>query len=223
MKVNPIIFGATGMVGRGVLLECLDSDKVEMVMVVNRRPLGISHPKLNEVVLDKIDDLSGIKTQLAGYDACFFCLGITSVGMKEEQYSMITYDLTRSVAEQMYAANKEMTFCYVSGQSTDSTEKGRVMWARVKGRTENMILSIGFRDAYMFRPGLIIPLRGIKSRTKIYNAVYILLRPFFRWLLRSRNVTDTTRIGKAMINAVYKGSKQKFLENPEINALSREG
>lgn len=179
MKIKPIITGTTGMVGKGVLLECLDSPEVESVLVVNRKPLGFQHPKMREVIHKDFFDLSAIAGEMIGYDTCFFCLGVTSAGLNEQEYTHLTYDLTLTFAKTFITQNPGPVFCYVSGAGTDSTEKGRVMWARVKGRTENALIAMPFKAAYMFRPGFIEPLKGIKSSTKLYNAMYVILRPLF--------------------------------------------
>jgi uncharacterized protein YbjT (DUF2867 family) len=217
MKISPIIYGASGMVGKGVLLECLDSPDVEKVLTISRRPLGITHPKLKEIIAQDVSELEAHKAMLKDYDACFFCLGITSVGLSEEEYTKTTYTLTMKVANQLHSINDQMTFCYVSGAGTDTN--GRMMWARVKGRTEDE-LSAMFKSAYMFRPGVIVPLRGIHSRTKLYNTLLVILKPFFPLLQRMKSATDTTRIGKAMINAALKGYDKHILEVVDINALS---
>ena len=204
--MKAIITGATGMVGKGVLLECLDHHMVEEVMVIGRNPVGINHPKLKELIHSDFSDFSGVSNQLKGYDACYFCLGISASGLNEEAYKKITYDYTMALAGVLVKLNPDMTFIYVSGQGTDSSEKGRMMWARVKGKTENDLLKTGFRQAFMFRPGAIIPLRGIKSRTKAYQFMY----DYFMWLVKAiklvspNSVVDTTQIGLAMINATQK-------------------
>ncbi|MBS2213585.1 NAD-dependent epimerase/dehydratase family protein [Carboxylicivirga mesophila] len=217
MKV--IITGSTGMVGKGALLECLDSPLVSKVLVINRNSVGIHHPKLEEIIHKNFSDLSAIKDRLAGYDACFHCMGISAVGLSEAQYTEITYTMTKELADTLYSLNPQMVFSYVSGAGTDSSEKGRVMWARVKGKTENMILNKGFKDAYAFRPGAILPEKGIKSRTSWYNAFYLVLRPFFPLLRKMNSVTSTTKIGQAMIQLVQQPSNKKILENKDINSI----
>lgn len=218
MKV--IITGATGMVGKGVLLECLDSPKIEAVLVINRNTLGIQHQKLKEVLLKDFSQIHTISNQLEGYDGCFYCMGVSSVGMNEENYTQITYNIAKAFADVLCQINPNMVFNYVSGAGTDSSEKGRSMWARVKGKTENYILNKGFKDAYAFRPGAIIPERGIKSRTGWYNIFYVILRPFFGLLKSSKNVTTTTKIGLAMINSLGHSQDLKHLENKDINLLA---
>lgn len=215
-----IITGSTGMVGKGVLLECLDSPKIDKVLIVNRSSLRIEHPKLNEVLLSDFTDITTLKEQLKNYDGCFYCMGVSVVGLNEEKYSAITFDMAKAFADVLHSLNPHMIFNYVSGSGTDSSEKGRSMWARVKGKTENYILNKGFKDAYAFRPGMIIPEKGIKSRTGWYNAAYVIMRPFFGMLKKSNNVTTTTKIGLAMINSLFHSQSLKHLENKDINSLS---
>jgi hypothetical protein len=215
-----IITGTTGMVGKGVLLECLNSPHIEKVLVVNRSSLQMQHPRLEEILLPDFRNVRAIKDQLKGYDACFFCMGVSVIGLSEEEYTRITLDTTKAFADVLYECNPQMVFNYVSGTGTDSTEKGRTMWARVKGRTENMIFARKFKDAYAFRPGLIIPEKGIKSKTFWYNAVYVLFRPLFPLLKRSKHITTTTRVGLAMINSLRFPGDKKILENKDINRLA---
>lgn len=218
-----IITGATGMVGKGVLLECLDHEFIDEVLLIGRNPVGMNHPKIKELILKDLSDFSGSKDQLSGYDACYFCMGISSAGMKQEEYERITYDYTLALAKTLYELSPQMTFNYVSGQGTDSTEKGRIMWARVKGKTENDILKMGFKQAYMFRPGMIIPLRGIKSRTKLYQFMY----DYFMWMVKLTkfispdSVVDTTQMGHAMINSMLRGYDKNILTPKDIIALSK--
>ncbi|MCW2118058.1 NAD-dependent epimerase/dehydratase family protein [Flavobacterium sp. 7A] len=219
MKV--IITGTTGMVGRGVLIECLESPNVQEVLVINRSSLQMQHPKLKEVIHKNFFDFSAIKDQLQGYDACFHCMGVSSIGMKEEDYYQFTYGITEALAKTLYANNPQMVFNYVSGEGTDSTEKGKLMWARVKGKTENMILNMGFKDAYMFRLQLIIPLKGIKSKTSWVNAFYFIARPFFGLLEKKKNNTTSVNVGLAMINSVLFGTDNKLLENEQVNKLAK--
>lgn len=218
-----IITGATGMVGKGVLLECLDHKAIGEVLVIGRNPVNMDHPKLKELTHKDFTDFSSAKDQLSGYDACFFCMGISAAGLNEEQYKKITYDYTMALAKILYENNPGMTFNYVSGQGTDSSEKGRMMWARVKGKTENDLLNYGFKDAYVFRPGAIIPLRGIKSRTKSYQFMY----DYFMWLVKlikalaPNSVVNTTQIGLAMINSMLVGYEKKILAPKDIQILSK--
>jgi uncharacterized protein YbjT (DUF2867 family) len=216
-----LLFGATGMVGQGVLRECLLDPAVEQVTAVGRNPLGQQHAKLREILHADLFDLSAIEDQLRGYDACFFCLGVSSAGMKEADYSRITYDLTLGVAATLVRLNPGMTFIYVSGAGTDSSEHGRVMWARVKGRTENALLNLPFKAAYMFRPGAIQPLHGIRSKTALYQVMYVLLG----WLVSllrphmPKYITTTEQVGKAMLWVVKKGASKKVLESVDINEM----
>ncbi len=215
-----IITGSTGMIGKGVLLECLDSPKITQVLLINRSPLGMRHPKLKEVLLTDFTQIASISEELEGYDACFYCMGVSAVGMSERKYAAITYDTVEAFANVLYHINAEMVFNYVSGTGTDSSEKGRSMWARVKGKAENMVLNKGFKDSYAFRPGMIIPEKGIKSRTGWYNAAYVLMTPFFSMLKKSKNITTTTEIGLAMINTLSHPLDLKHLENRDINQLA---
>jgi len=215
-----IITGSTGMVGKGVLLECLESPEIEKVLVINRKSLEMQHPKLEEILLPDFLEVDRLRDHLPGYDGCFYCMGISALGLDEETYTRITYSTTKAFVDLLYDLNPRLVFIYVSGAGTDSSEKGRVMWARVKGQTENMVLHKGFIDAYAFRPGVIIPEKGIRSRTSWYNAVYVVLRPFFPLLKRSKHVTTTTRLGQAMIKALTSPAGQKVLENAGINELA---
>lgn len=218
MKLRVIITGTTGMVGKGVLLECLDHPDVAEVLIINRSTAGFNHPKLKEILHSDFYDLSPIEDELKGYNACFFCLGVSAAGMSEEKYTDVTYNLTKHFAETVI--NPGMTFIYVSGAGTDSTEKGSMMWARVKGRTENMLLDMPFKQAFMFRPGIILPMRGVKSKTALYNAAYIILRPFFPLIKKLPSATDTIKVGKAMINVALHSSDKTHLENKDINKLA---
>ena len=220
--MNVIVFGATGMVGQGVLRECLLDPRVETVVTVGRSATGQQHPKLREIVHRDLLDFRPIAAQLSGLDACFFCLGISSAGMTEEQYGRVTYDITLAAAETLVRLNPRMTFIYVSGVGTDSTEKGRTMWARVKGMTENALLRMAFKAAYMFRPGVIQPLHGITSRTRLYRAGYVVFKPLFPLLKRMfpRQILTTEEIGWAMIEAALHGAPKPVLEPPDIKAMA---
>ncbi|MGC5568292.1 NAD-dependent epimerase/dehydratase family protein [Streptomyces sp. FR-108] len=221
-SVKVILFGATGMVGRGVLRECLRDAAVESVLVIGRSTVGVTHPKLREIVRADLTDLGGLERELSGYDACFFCLGVSSAGMKEAAYREVTYDLTLSVARTLAASSPGLTFCYVSGQGTDSSARGRLMWARVKGETENALLALDGVDAYMFRPGLIQPLHGITSKTRVYRMVYAAtgrLLPLLR-KLAPRWVTTTEQVGLAMIAVARGEAGVRVLETEEINRLA---
>lgn len=208
------------MVGEGVLYECLQHPDVESVLVVNRKPCGVTHPKLTEIIHSDFYDLSPIESRLAGYNACFFCLGVSSVGMKEEEYSRKTYDLTIHMAERLAGLNPDMVFCYVSGVGTDSTEKGKSMWARVKGRTENRLLRLPFRRAYMFRPGYIHPTKGLNN-THRYYAAMTWLYPLLRRVWPGSVIT-LREVGKAMIHSVTRGYDDAILHSKDIAKLARE-
>jgi uncharacterized protein YbjT (DUF2867 family) len=219
MKV--LILGATGMVGQGVLRECLDADDVDQVICLGRTAIGLQHAKLKELIHGNLLELSAIEPDLQYIDACFFCLGVSSSGMTEQDYSRITYDMTLSVAETLARLNPVMTFVYVSGAGTDSTEQGRTMWARVKGKTENALLRLPFK-ARMFRPGLIEPLDGITSKTSSYRVFYKLAKPFLvitRALLPNMILT-TQDIGQAMLNVARGRAKKSILEVSDIRALA---
>jgi uncharacterized protein YbjT (DUF2867 family) len=219
--VKVILFGATGMVGQGVLRECLLDSGVEQVLAIGRNATGQQHAKLQEVVQSDLFDLSSIEGRLAGFDACFFCLGVSAAGMSEQDYRRITYELTMSVAKTMAKLNPAMTFIYVSGAGTDSAERSRMMWARVKGKTENDLLKMPFHAAYMFRPGYIQPLHGIRTKTKWYGALYAVMGPLYpMWKrLLPNYVTTTECLGRAMLNVARHGAPKRFLENQDINGL----
>ena len=219
MKV--VLFGASGMVGAGVLLECLEDPRVHSVVVIGRRSCGISHPKVREVLRQDFFDYRDLEAEFTGVDACFFCLGVSAAGMKEGDYRRVTYDMTVSAAEALARLNAGLTFCYVSGEGTDSTERGRFMWARVKGETENRLLSMPIRS-YAFRPGFIQPLKGVRSRTSLYQALYTMLGPAIPLLRRvfPAHMTTTENVGRAMIQVAAVGSAKRILENPDIDALA---
>lgn len=217
--VNVIVFGATGMVGAGVLTECLEDPRVRSVLVVGRQSCGVAHSKLRELIRSDFFDYSDATADLKGHDACFFCLGVSAAGMSEAAYHRVTYELTLSAAEALVDLNPGLTFCYVSGEGTDSTERGRFMWARVKGKTENHLLRMPFK-AYMFRPGFIQPLKGIRSKTKLYQTFYNVVGPLYPLLKRllPRHVTTTASVGRAMIQVAASGYSRHVLETPDINA-----
>ena len=217
MTISTIITGASGMVGEGVLLECLADPRVERVLIVNRKPSGFAHPKLREVIHADFDDLTPIQSQLAGYDACFFCLGVSSIGMSEAAYKRVTYDLTLNFGRTLARLNPEMAFCYVTGKSTDSTEHGKVMWARVKGAAENALLRL-FRRGVMFRPGMMRATPGQKNLKGWYGAI-AWIYPLGRRLAPGSFCT-LQEVGQAMINAATIGSPKKVLEVPDIVALA---
>jgi hypothetical protein len=221
MKINVIIMGSTGMVGKGVLLECLDNPSVESVLVINRNSLGIKHSKLKELIHKDLFNLNPIINELENYNACYFCLGVSSVGLSEPEYRIITYDLTLNFAKTLLKVNPEMTFCYVSGVGTDSKETSRMMWARVKGKTENDLLALPFKACFMFRPGFIQPMKGIRSRTPLYNFLYALFKPFYFLLKNFKNsITTTTAIGNAMIHVTISDYFKNIIDCRDINILS---
>ena len=219
-RVDVIIFGATGMVGQGVLRECLLDPGVRRVLIVGRTPTNRRHPKLTEIVHKDLLDLAPIDHRLGGYNACFFCLGVSSAGMSERDYRRVTYDLTISVARTLAALNPDMTFVYISGMGTDSSTQGRTMWARVKGETENALLALPFQ-AYMLRPGYIQPMHGVKSKTRLYSAAYAVLAPLYPVLRRlfPKYVTTTEQVGRAMICLARSGAPQRVLETRDINSI----
>lgn len=207
------------MVGKGVLWVCLDDPRIAEILMINRSSLDINHPKIKELLVADFSKIDQYQSDLTNYDACFFCMGISSVGISEEDYNTITYDLTTNFAKIFLTANPNSTFIYVSGTGTDSTEKGRIMWARVKGKTENALLAMPFKAAYMFRPGFIQPMRGIRSKTKLYQIFYNISTPLYPLLKRifPKSLINTDQIGLAMINLVEKGSSKKWFENKDIN------
>lgn len=221
MGKKVIITGSTGMVGQGVLLECLADARIEKVLMINRSSLDIQHPKLEEILLKDFTQIAEHKNNLVGYDACFFCMGVSSIGMDEEKYSAITFDTVKAFVDVLIETSPQLVFNYVSGTGTDSSEKGKTMWARVKGKTENYVLDKGFANAYAFRPGFIIPEKGIKSKTGWYNTAYVILRPFFGLLKKSKSVTTTTRIGIAMIKTMFQKPVITHLENKDLNEFAR--
>jgi len=208
------------MVGKAVLLECLESKHIKSILVINRKTLDFNHPKLKEIIHKDLSDLNLIKGELNNFDACFHCMGVSSIGMNEKEFSHLTYSITKEIADTLYGLNPNIIFNYVSGTGTDSTEKGPKMWARVKGKTENHILKKGFKDSYMFRPGAIIPEKGIKSSTNWYQYLYVIMTPFFSLLKKSKKITTTTKLGQAMINSCFNPQDLKHLENNDINKLA---
>lgn len=218
-----LLFGASGMVGQGVLRECLAAADVEEVICVVRKPLAQDHPKLVQLVQDDVADLSALpRRHLESFDACFFPLGVSSAGRKEDEYRRLTYDLAMAVARQLHAVNPQATFVYVSGAGTDSTETGRTMWARVKGKTENDVLAL-FPNGYAFRPGLIQPMDGIRSRTPMYNRLYVVLRPVVSLArkLAPESTLTTRSVGQAMLSVARHGFGKRVLEPKDINAAAR--
>jgi uncharacterized protein YbjT (DUF2867 family) len=216
MKV--LIFGATGMVGQGVLRECLLDTDIERVVTVGRHATGQQYPKLTEIVHKDLFDLTSIESELTGFDACFFCLGVSSFRMSEADYTRLTYDLTFAVGRTLSRLNPDMTFAYVTGAGTDTTERGRSMWARVKGRTENALMRMPFKAAYMFRPGMIQPMDGIRSKTPVYQMVISLGRPLFPVLQRAfpNAITTTSQLGRAMIAVARERAASRVLETRDI-------
>jgi len=219
MKV--LIFGATGMIGRGVLLECLRDPEVQLVVTLGRTATGIHDPKLQEIIHRDLLNYAGMEESLAGFDACFFCLGVASAGMKEADYDRVTYGYTLAAAELLSRLNQGMTFIFVSGSGTDSSEKGRAMWARVKGRTENALLKLPLQS-YMFRPGFIEPMDGIQSKTPMYRKFYTVLGPLFPLLRRAfpNYVLSTRQIGQSMLNVTRLGYSKRILEARDIRAAA---
>ncbi len=217
MKIKAIVFGVTGMVGEGVLHECLLHPDVEKILVVNRRPCGVMHENLTEIIHQDFMDISSIRDQLIGYNAAYFCMGVSSLGIKPEEYKRITYDLTMHVASTLQKMNPQMTFTYVSGAGTDSSENGRSRWARVKGKTENDLLKL-FDSAYMFRPGYIQPIKGLKNTYKIYK-IFAPFYPVWKRLF-PKYVCTLQDLGKAMINCTLHGYKKNVLENIDITSCA---
>ena len=217
-----LLFGGTGMVGQGVLRACEQDAEIEEVLAVGRSPLEHTDAKVWEIAANDLFDLSDHQDELMGFDACFFCLGVSSGGMSEAEYRRVTYDLTMSVAKTLVRLNPRMVFEYVSGAGTDSSEKGRVMWARVKGQTENALLGLGFKGAYMFRPGAIVPMDGIKSKTKMYQMFYTILGPVLPLMKRMfpRHVTTTRELGTAMIRVAKTGFENRVIEAGDIGRIA---
>jgi uncharacterized protein YbjT (DUF2867 family) len=220
--MNVVIFGATGMVGAGVLLECFADPRVTSVLAITRSPTGRTHSKLHEVVHQDFFDFESLRADFASCDACFFCLGITSLGLSEAAYTRVTYDIAMAAAREMVAANPLMTFCFVSGVGTDSTERGRTMWARVKGKTENALLALGFKAAYMFRPGYIQPIGDVQSKTGWVQTTYDIARPLYPLINRllPNNSTTTSNLGRAMIQVAAMGYSKQVLYSSDFNTLA---
>jgi uncharacterized protein YbjT (DUF2867 family) len=219
MKIRAIITGATGMVGEGVMHECLQDPDVEYVLIINRRASGFAHPKLKEIIHADFFDISAIENQMKGYNACYFCLGVSSIGMKEPEYTHLTYDLTLNVAHVLSRLNTEMVFCYVSGAGTDSTEKGKSMWARVKGKTENDLMKLPFKRVYAFRPGFMKPTPGLKNTLPGYKYLGWLY-PGLRFLFPTRAST-LAEVGQAMLGVTKNESEKSVLEVKDIIAIAQ--
>jgi uncharacterized protein YbjT (DUF2867 family) len=219
--MNVLILGATGMVGQGVLRECLLDDGVARVVTLGRTSIGQAHPKLREIVHADLLNLAPVEDQLRDIDACFYCLGASAAGLNEAEYARINYDMTLSVAETLVRVDPDLTFVYVSGTGTDSTERGRVMWARVKGRTENALLRLPFKAAYMLRPGLIIPMHGVRSKTRLYRVFYTILGPLLPMIrsLFPRSVATTEQVGRAMLRLARSGYSKHVLETADLASL----
>ncbi|SAL44933.1 nucleoside-diphosphate-sugar epimerase-like protein [Caballeronia terrestris] len=216
MKV--LLFGATGMVGQGVLRECLLDAHVTEVVTLGRTPTGVAHPKLREIVHRDMFDYATLESDLTGFDACFFCLGVSSFRMSEAEYTRLTYDMTMAAAKTLARLNPQMTFVYVTGAGCDSTEQGSSMWARVKGRTENALLRLPFKAAFMFRPGAIVPLHGVRSKTALYQTIYSLTRPVLPLVQRMfpNAIVTTEQVGRAMLAVAKQGAPSPILESRDI-------
>jgi len=219
MKIKAIIFGATGMVGEGVLFNALNNSDVEEVLLISRKPTYMKNPKIKEILLDNFYDYSTIENIISGYNACYFCLGVSSLAVSKEDYVRITYNLTMSAAKVLAKSNPDMTFCYVSGSGTDSSEKGKVRWARVKGKTENDLLKLPFKSVYLFRPGFIKPISGLRhayTASKILGTIYPLLNVFLK-----KYICTLQALGDAMIQVTGRGYHKPVLENIDITALAK--
>lgn len=217
-----VLFGATGMVGQGVLRECLRAADVQQVLVVGRTAIGISHPKLKEILHADLFDYRAIEDELRDLDACFFCMGVSASGLNETEYAHLNYDLPIAAAETLARLNPNMVFTYVSGAGTDSSERGRIMWARVKGRTENALQRLPFKAVYLFRPGVIQPLHGARSKTTSYRLFYVIAKPILPLLrvMFPKQVLTTESIGLAMLAAIRSGAPQAVLETADIHTLA---
>ena len=213
--IKVIITGATGMVGEGILFECLRNTGVAEVLIINRRHYELQHPKLKQLIVPDFFKLDNYAEQVTGYDACFFCAGISSVGMKEDKFRHITYDTTLAFAKSLLKVNSSMVFTYVSGSQTDSTEKGRVMWARVKGKTENDLAALPFKAEYNFRPGVMLPFPDQKNWKTVYKWIVKFMR-----VLSPKSVLTMQQVGRAMINTVTKGYAKNILEIKDIRELA---
>jgi uncharacterized protein YbjT (DUF2867 family) len=220
--MNVVIFGASGMVGQGVLRECLLDPEIARVVTVGRSAPATNDPKLHKLVVPDLFDVSSVASQLTELDACFYCIGVTSLGLTEAEYARVTHALTLRIAQVLVRQNPQMAFVFVSGGGADSTERGRVMWARVKGKTENALLAMPFKAVTVVRPGLIVPLHGIRSRTRWYNVFYTLMRPLLPLFLRLApgSVTTTERLGRTMIRLARGGFDRQILAGPRLGHVS---
>ena len=221
--MHVLIFGATGMIGHGALVACQRDPGVERITVIGRRSTGTTHPKLTEHVRSDVSDLSGLETELATVDACLFCLGVSAAGLDEQRYTALTHDLTLDVARTLVRLNPRMAFAYVSGRGTDPTEEGRMMWARVKGRTENDLRKLGFRSTVMVRPSVLQPVDGAQASTRWYRVMYRVFSPLVSVLRRAlpREIATSTELGQAMLAAVRAGAPTAVLETADIVRLAR--
>ena len=219
MQKKVIITGSTGMVGKGVLLECLQDSSIQQVIAINRSSLNITHPKLKEIIHQNFLDFASIRNEFQGVDACFHIMGVSALGMSEKEYYKLTFSITEALANTLFEINPDITFTYVTGSGTDSSEQGRVMWARVKGKTENMLFNKGFKDVYAFRPGGIIPEKGVRPKVWWIKLILILFFPFFPILRLFPSITSTSRIGRAMIFVATQPYKKKVLAGKDINQI----
>jgi uncharacterized protein YbjT (DUF2867 family) len=222
--VNVLIFGATGMVGQGVLRECLQAPDVQLVQTIGRTPTGQQHPKLRELVHAEMWHYEGVEAELANFDACFFCIGVTSSGMGEKEYTHLTYDMTLAAAETLARIKPAMVFIYVSGAGADSSGTSKIMWERVRGKTENALLRLPFRGVYIFRPGMIQPMDGIQSKTAAYRIFYSLTKPLLPLLRKAlpKYVLSTRQVGQAMLAVVRGGARRRVLESVDISAIVKD-
>jgi len=223
LRMKVILFGGTGMVGQGVLRECLLDSDIETVLLVGRNASGVKNSKVREIIHSDFHDFRSLADGVTGYDACFFCLGVSSAGMNEAQYSRVTYDITLAAAQVLIRQNPAMTFLYISGAGTDSTERGRTMWARVKGKTENALLKLPFKACYMLRPGYIQPVGGVRSKTRLYRLLYALAVPLYPLLKRifPNQLITSAELGRAMIHVARYGESKHVLEAPDIARIAR--
>lgn len=218
--MNVLITGTSGMVGKAAMIECLEDSRIDRVLIVNRTSIRWKHNKLKEIVLSDYRLLEEFKDEIKDIDSCLFCAGVSSAGLSESDYSRLTYDLTIQFAETFLEANPGSQFVYVSGTGTDSTEKGRVMWARVKGKTENKLLDMNFSNAYMFRPGYIQPVKGVETKTKLYKVFYLILKPLYPIFKHlSKSIIDSSMLGKAMICVLLSGNENSIIEANQINDI----